>query len=88
VAGFPFAKSDLAICLMWPPINQVRILVCFLARLVWKTLSGIELVDVVVPTRFGRVIRKRSTSRPTEHKQLLIQRFDQRLPAAPVSAAM
>jgi len=44
-------------------------------RQVFEALSEIAMVDVVLPTRSGRVIRKRCISQPTEHQQILLQRL-------------
>jgi len=50
-------------------------------RQVFKELSDITLVDVVLPTRNGVEIRKRCISQPTEHQRILLQRLGMRLPA-------
>jgi transposase len=57
-------------------------------RQVFEALSEIALVDVVLPTRAGAVIRKRCISRPTEHQLILLQRLGLELPAALETAAM
>jgi len=49
-------------------------------RQVLKALSEITLVDVMLPTRSGTVIRKRCVSQPTEHQQILLQRLGMKLP--------
>jgi transposase len=49
-------------------------------RRVLDELAEIRLVDVILPTRDGRVIRQRCVSRPTEHQQILLDRLQQRLP--------
>ena len=51
-------------------------------RQVFKELSDITLVDVVLPTRNGVEIRKRCISQPTEHQRILLQRLGMRLPTA------
>ena len=51
-------------------------------RQVFKELSEITLVDVVLPTRNGVEIRKRCISQPTEHQRILLQRLGMRLPTA------
>ncbi len=51
-------------------------------RQVFEALSEIVLVDVVLPTRNGIVLRKRCVSRPTEHQAILLQRLGLSLPAA------
>jgi len=57
-------------------------------RRVFETLSEIALVDVVLPTRSGTVIRKRCISQPTEHQQILLQRLGLNLPATLERAAV
>jgi transposase len=49
-------------------------------RRVLEELSGINLVDVVLPTRSGIDIRRRCVTRPTEHQAILLQRLGLRLP--------
>ena len=51
-------------------------------RQVFKELSDITLVDVVLPTRNGVELRKRCISQPTEHQRILLQRLGMRLPTA------
>src|SRR5215469_11279778 len=51
-------------------------------RQVFKELSDITLVDVLLPTRNGVEIRKRCISQPTEHQRILLQRLGMRLPTA------
>ncbi len=57
-------------------------------RQVFEALSEIAMVDVVLPTRSGQVIRKRCISRATEHQQILLQRLGLKLPSALERAAM
>ncbi len=57
-------------------------------RQVFESLSEIVLVDVVLPTRKGIVLRKRCVSRPTEHQAILLQRLKLTLPVALNFAAM
>lgn len=57
-------------------------------RQVFAALSGIALVDVVLPTRAGTVIRKRCIGQPTEHQLILLQRLHLQLPGALEVAAM
>lgn len=57
-------------------------------RQVFDALSEIVLVDVVLPTKAGTVIRKRCISQPTEHQRILLQRLGLRLPTALETAAM
>jgi len=47
---------------------------------VFEALSEISLVDVVLAAKSGTVIRKRCSSQPTEHQQILLQRLRLRLP--------
>ena len=51
-------------------------------RKVFAELQQISLVDVVLPTRTGLIIRKRCVSRPTEHQAILLQRLGLTLPAS------
>ena len=51
-------------------------------RKVFEELRQIRLVDVVLPTRNGVVIRKRCITRPTDHQAILLQRLGLRLPSA------
>jgi transposase len=57
-------------------------------RQVFEALSEVALVDVVLPTRAGTVIRKRCISQPTEHQLILFQRLGLNLPTALEFAAM
>lgn len=50
-------------------------------RQVFEALSEIMLVDVILPTRNGTVLRKRCISQPSEHQQILLQRLRISLPA-------
>ncbi len=43
-------------------------------------LSDIRLVNVVLPTRSGMAVRRRSVSRPSDHQQILLQKLKLRLP--------
>ena len=49
-------------------------------RKVFQELADITLVDVVLPTRNGVIIRKRCISRPTEHQAILLQDLNLYLP--------
>ena len=49
-------------------------------RKVFQELADITLVDVVLPTRNGVIIRKRCISRPTEHQAILLQHLNLQLP--------
>jgi hypothetical protein len=51
-------------------------------------LSEIAMVDVVLPTKSGQMIRKRCISQATEHQQILLQRLGLKLPSALERAAM
>ena len=57
-------------------------------RRVFEALSEITLVDVILPTKSGTVIRKRCISQPTEHQQILLQRLGLNLPATLERVAM
>ena len=57
-------------------------------RQVFEAFSEIALVDVVLPTRAGTVIRKRCISQPTEHQLILLQRLNLHLPSSLEFAAM
>ena len=50
----------------------------------WKGAAKPEvtLVDVLLPTRSGVMIRKRCISRPTEHQAILLQRLGLELPSS------
>ncbi len=50
-------------------------------RQVFEALSEIMMVDVILPTRNGTVLRKRCISQPTEHQQILLQRLRMSLSA-------
>lgn len=52
-------------------------------RRVLDELAEIRLVDVVLPTRDGRLIRERCVSHPTDHQQILLDHLKLRLPARP-----
>jgi transposase len=52
-------------------------------RRVFDELGKIQLVDVVLPTRNGREIRRRCVTRPTEHQAILLARLGLNLPFAP-----
>ena len=49
-------------------------------RRMFDELARIKLVDVLLPTRAGPVIRKRCVSRPTEHQAILLHRLGLNLP--------
>jgi transposase len=49
-------------------------------RRVLKELGGLEIMDVVLPTRSGIDIRRRCLSKPTDHQQILLDRLKLRLP--------
>jgi transposase len=49
-------------------------------RKVFQELADITLVDVVLPTRNGVIIRKRCSSRPTEHQAIRLQHLNLHLP--------
>jgi transposase len=49
-------------------------------RKVFQELADITMVDVVLPTRNGVIIRKCCISRPTEHQAILLQHLNLHLP--------
>ncbi len=49
-------------------------------RRVLAELGGLQMIDVVLPTRSGIDIRKRCLSTPTEHQQILLDHLGLRLP--------
>jgi transposase len=51
-------------------------------RKVLDEIAGVQLVDVVLPTRCGREIRKRCVSQPTEHQAILLHKLGLCLPRA------
>lgn len=52
-------------------------------RQVFRELSEITLVDVVLPTRNGVTLRKRCIGQPNEHQLVLLQRLGLKLPSVP-----
>lgn len=52
------------------------------ARKVLDELKGMQLVDVILPTREGINIRKRCIARPTDHQAILLQRLKMNPPAS------
>jgi transposase len=102
-AAFRIHKSDLSLRPVWHQKKervQAHVLVCFLAYVLWKTLSqmcksaglgdeprkvldeiaAIQTVDVILPTRCGRKIRKRCVGKPTEHQAILLHKLGMTLP--------
>ena len=57
-------------------------------RQVFEALSEIAMVDVVLPTRNGTILRKRCVSKPTEHQAILLQHLGLALPSALKTAAV
>ena len=49
-------------------------------RKVLDEISAIQTVDVILPTRCGRQIRKRCVAKPTEHQAILLQKLGMNLP--------
>jgi len=49
-------------------------------RKVLDEIAGIQTVDVILPTRCGRQIRKRCVGKPTEHQAILLYKLGLRLP--------
>jgi len=52
-------------------------------RQVFRELSEIALVDVLLPTRKGVTLRKRCIGQPNQHQLVLLQRLGLKLPSAP-----
>jgi transposase len=52
-------------------------------RRVFDELGKIHMVDVVLPTRDGREIRRRCITRPTEHQAILLHHLHLTLPETP-----
>jgi transposase len=50
-------------------------------RRVLEELSRIKAVDVVMPTRCGREIRRRCVSQPTDHQAILLHHLGMQLPS-------
>ncbi len=57
-------------------------------RKVFDEIAGIAVVDVVMPTRKGAMIRNRCVARPSPHQEILLQRLRLRLPASVAKAAL
>jgi transposase len=57
-------------------------------RVVFENLSELSLVDVVLPTRSGTIIKKRCISQPTQHQLILLQQLGLRPPASLEIAAV
>ena len=57
-------------------------------RVVFENLSELSLVDVVLPTRSGTIIKKRCISQPTQHQLILLHRLGLRPPASLEIAAV
>ena len=49
-------------------------------RKVLDEIAAIQTVDVVLPTRCGRKIRKRCVARPTDHQAILLHKLGMILP--------
>ena len=49
-------------------------------RKVLDEIAAIQTVDVILPTRCGRTIRKRCVGKPTEHQAILLHKLGLRLP--------
>ena len=57
-------------------------------RQVFREISEIALVDVVLPTRNGVTLRKRCIGQPNQHQLVLLQYLGLRLPSVPEFASM
>jgi hypothetical protein len=51
------------------------------SRRVLDELRKIRVVDVVLPTRSGMILRKRCITRPTDHQAILLRRLGLQLPS-------
>jgi hypothetical protein len=49
-------------------------------RKVFDEMAAIQTVDVILPTRCGRTIRKRCVGKPTEHQAILLHKLGLTLP--------
>ena len=80
-------KAHILVCflayVLWKSLGQM----CQMAglgdepRKVFEELKEISLVDVVLPTRNGIILRKQCVSRPSEHQSILLQKLQLRLPS-------
>ena len=80
-------KAHILVCflayVLWKSLGQM----CHMAglgdepRKVFEALKEISLVDVVLPTRNGIILRKQCVSRPSEHQSILLQKLQLRLPS-------
>jgi transposase len=57
-------------------------------RRVFEEVGGIQVVDVVLPTRQGIEIRKRCVTRPTEHQAILLEKLGLAVPSQLETAPM
>jgi len=57
-------------------------------RQIFRELSEIALVDVLLPTRNGVTLRKRCIGQPNEHQLVIMQRLGLKLPQVPEIAPM
>jgi len=44
------------------------------------SMTAVQIVDVVLPTRYGRQIHKRYVGKPTEHQAILLHKLRLSLP--------
>ena len=69
-------------CVLWKTLGQM----CKSAglgdepRKVLDEIAAIQTVDVILPTRCGRQIRKRCVGKPTEHQAILLYKLGLTLP--------
>ena len=80
-------KAHILVCflayVLWKALGQM----CRMAglgdepRKVFEELKEIAIVDVVLPTRNGIILRKKCVSRPSEHQSILLQKLQLRLPS-------
>lgn len=81
-------EAHLLVCflayVLWKALGQlcVRAGLGDEPRQVLAELGQIRVVDVVVPTRTGTLLRRRCVTEPTKHQAILLQRLGLALPAA------
>lgn len=57
-------------------------------RKVLDEIAAIQMVDVILPTRCGRQIRKRCVGKPTEHQAILLYKLGMSLPRSLETVAL
>ena len=80
-------KAHILVCFLAYVLWKMLHLTCEQAglgdepRRILDELSKLQVVDVVLPTKKGTLLRKRCVSRPDEHQAILLQRLGLNLPA-------